>query len=139
MGTFRISASARNAAADAVRVLPDAGTGGKLRIYAGTQPAGPDSGIGGATLLAEIALAKPAFGAAAAGVVTLAGTPLSATASGTGTAAWFRIVDSSGTAVMDGAVGLSGSGAELILSATSLSAGITVTISSGTVTMPASN
>jgi hypothetical protein len=134
--TVFISAAARNAAADAITALVNAGAaGGKLQIRSGTQPAGPDAAATG-TLLAELALADPAFTAAAGGVATLAGTPRSATAVADGTASWFRILDSDGVARIDGSVGISS--ADLIVNTTAVSTGLDVEITDGTITMPAS-
>jgi hypothetical protein len=134
--TVFISTAARNAAADAVAGLVDGGSGaGKLQIRSGTQPAGPDSTATG-TLLAEITLDDAAFGAAAAGVATLAGTPLTVTAVASGTASWFRVLDSNSVAVLDGSVGVSG--ADLLVNTVTVSTGLDVEISDGTMTMPAS-
>jgi hypothetical protein len=133
--TTHISNASRSAAADAVVDLVDAGSGaGKIRIYTGTQPAGPDTAVGAQTLLAEVTLSDPAFGSASTGVATLAGTPLSATGVAAGTAAWFRMLDSNNVAILDGAVGTSG--AELNLNTTTISVGLTVTVTACTVTMP---
>lgn len=140
----RISTAARNALANAVTTLVDAGSAaGKLRVYTGSQPAGPGTTATG-TLLLEITLNDPSFGSASSGVITAAQSPaLSATASGTGTAGWFRILDSTeagstGLGVVDGSVTATGGGGDLTLSTTSLSSGLSVSITSLTVTMPAS-
>lgn len=134
--TVFISAAARNAAANAVAALVDGGAAaGKLQIRSGTQPAGPDSTATG-TLLAEITLHDGAFGTASAGVATLSSTPLSVTAVASGTASWFRVLDSNGVAVLDGSVGVSG--ADLIVNTVTVSTGLTVEITDGTMTMPAS-
>lgn len=134
--TVFISTAARNAAANAVTALVDGGSAaGTLQIRSGTQPAGPDSTATG-TLLAELTLADPSFGAAATGVATVAGTPLSVTAVAAGTATWFRVLDSNGVAVVDGSVGVSG--ADLIVNTATVSTGLTVEITDGTLTMPAS-
>jgi hypothetical protein len=99
----RLSTSARNAATDAISALVDADAGaGSIKIYTGSQPATPNTTATG-TLLATVVLADPAFGASSAGVAT--GTdPASVTAVGTGTAGWWRMLDNSGDAVMDGTV-----------------------------------
>jgi hypothetical protein len=50
---IKISTAARNAMADALVDLLDAGAGaGKIRIYDGTQPAGPGTAITTQVLLA---------------------------------------------------------------------------------------
>lgn len=133
---LKISNAARSAAADAIAALVDAGAAaGKLKIYSGSQPAGPDTAAAG-TLLATVTLASTAFGSASSGVATLAD-PDAVTGVAAGTAAWFRIEDSDGNGVIDGSVGTSG--ADLNLATTTISVGVSVDISSGgTITMPAS-
>ena len=130
---LRLATSARNAAADAIVDLVDAGAGaGTLRIYTGAQPATPNTAASG-TLLATVTLADPAYGAAATGVVTLTD-PGAVTGVADGTAGWFRVYDSNSNAVFDGACGTSG--AELNLNTTTISTGVTVDITGGTLTMP---
>lgn len=135
---LRLSAAARNAAATAIAALADAGSGpGVVEIRTGSQPASPADAATG-TLLVTVPLAAPAFGSVSGGTVALAGVPLSATASGSGTAGWFRIKDSSGVAVVDGTVSATSGGGDLELSTTSITTGLTVEITAGSVTMPAS-
>jgi hypothetical protein len=130
---LRIATSARNAAADAVVDLVDAGAGaGTLRIYTGSQPATPNTAATG-TLLATVTLVDPAFGSAATGVATLAD-PGAVTGAADGTAGWFRIYDSNSNAVLDGACGTSG--AELNLNTLTISTGVSFDITGGTITMP---
>ncbi|MGW4422536.1 hypothetical protein [Streptosporangium sp. NPDC004631] len=132
----RISTAARNAACDAVVDLADAGSGAaKIRVYTGTQPAGPGTAITTETLLAEFTLADPAFGSAASGVATLASTPRATTGVAAGTATWFRMLDSDNVAILDGSAGTSGT--ELILNTATVSIGVAVSLTSMTVTMPA--
>lgn len=135
--TIHISTAARNAAANAAVDLVDGGSGpGKIRIYSGTQPAGPDTAIGAQVLLAEAALSDPGFAGVVNGVKVLDNTPVPA---GTGlaaaTATWFRIVDSNNLAVIDGSAGTSGT--DLVLNTAAITVGVAVEITSGTITMPA--
>lgn len=135
--TLRVSNAARSSLADALRLLVDAGTGaGKIRVYSGSQPAGPDTAVSGQTLLAEFTLADPSFGAASNGVTTLASTPRTTTGLAAGTASWFRVLDSDNVAIVDGAVATSD--AELNLNTTTVSSGVNLEITGGTITMPAS-
>lgn len=133
---MRISTTARNAAADAIVDLIDAGAAaGTLKIYTGAQPATANTAASG-TLLATVTLADPAFGSAASG--TANGTdPAAVTGAAAGTAGWFRVADSNGNAVYDGAVTATGGGGELELSTTTISVGVTVDITALSVTMPA--
>lgn len=137
MVATRLSTAARNAAANAIVALVDAGpAAGTLQIRTGAQPASANDAPTG-TLLATFTLADPAFGAAVLGVATLDATPtLSTVGVADGTAGWFRIADSTGATVGDGAVGTVGQ--QLNLNTTTISTGLTVEITAGTATMPAS-
>lgn len=132
-----ISAAARNAMCDALVDLLDAGSGAAtLKIYTGTQPAGPGTAVGAQTLLGTLTCSDPAFGSASSGVATASAITSDTTADATGTAAWFRAADSNGTAIIDGSVGTSS--ADLILDSVSIIAGGTIAVTSWTITMPAS-
>ena len=103
---FDISNAAASAAADAVTALVNGGT---LRIYSGTKPAGPDTGLSGNTVLAELTFGNPAFGSASNGVATANSITADSSANATGTASFFRAFASNGTtAVFDGEVGTGG-------------------------------
>jgi hypothetical protein len=137
----RISNAAAIAACDAIVDLIDGGAGaGLLRIYDGTQPTDPDTAIGAQNLLAELTLSDPAFGAAAdaapGGRATASSITTDASANATGTASWFRVVTSAGTAIIDGSVGTSG--ADLNLNTTSIVLGASVAVTSWTFTVPES-
>ena len=136
---FKISNAAAKAACDAVVDLIDAGAGaGKIAIYDGAQPAGPDTAVTTQTKLAEPTFSDPAFGAAAdgnpGGVATANAISDDTNADNTGTAAWFRITDSDGNAIIDGSVGTVS--ADMVLNTTAIAAGSTVSLTAGTVTMP---
>jgi hypothetical protein len=135
----RLSTAARNAVADALAALVDAGpAAGTIQIRSGAQPATANDPATG-TLLATITVADPSFAAAVAGVATLDTTPvLSTTGVAAGTAGWFRVLDSTGATVMDGAITATAGGGELELNTTTISIGLTVQISAGTMTTPAS-
>jgi hypothetical protein len=99
-----------------------AGSAGMLQI--GTS--------GMSTVLASVTLQDPSF-TFATRTATLAGTPLSATASATGTAAAAQIVDKNGVVIISGlTVGTSGT--DIIVGSTSITSGETVTVTSGTIT-----
>jgi hypothetical protein len=130
---FKISNTSANAAANAVAALCNSG---KLRVYSGTQPADANTALSGNTLLAELAFGSTAFGSASAGVAT-ANAITSATAGNTGTATFFRVVESDGsTVVFDGSAGTAS--ADLVLGTTSIVSGATVSVSSLTYTQPES-
>jgi hypothetical protein len=118
---------------DAIRASYDAG---KLRIYSGSVPANADAALGGAVLLAELTLNATAFPAASGGVLTANAITSDTSADNTGTASFFRILDSGASTVLfQGAV--STSGAELNLNTTSIVAAALVGVSSLTITIPA--
>jgi hypothetical protein len=108
-----------------------AGTSALLRIYDGSRPA---TGGTATTLLAELTCNASAFAAAASsGVLTLNAISDEDDAPATGTATWFRIVQSNGTThVMDGSVGTES--ADLNLNSTSIVTGGTVSVTSFTIT-----
>jgi hypothetical protein len=137
--TIRLSVAARNAAADAIADLVDAGPGsGLLRIRTGTQPASADLAPTG-TLLATFTANDPAFGVSITGTATLVVIPaLSTTGIAPGDAGWFRLLDSTGATVLDGSVTASGGGGDLIMSTVTVSVGLTLQLTAGTITMPAS-
>jgi hypothetical protein len=125
---------------DAIVDSLDAGAGaGLLRIYDGTIPTDVDTAVGAQTLLAELTLSDPAFGAAAdvAGVgarATANAITGDTSANATGTASWFRAVDSSGNAKIDGTVGTSS--ADLVLGSVAIQSGVAVNVTSWTFTVP---
>ncbi|MFV2094829.1 hypothetical protein ACFHW1_04970 [Micromonospora sp. LOL_014] len=139
----RISTAARNAAADAIAALADGGSGaGVIRIYTGSQPAGPGSAATG-TLLATVTLNDPAFAAASSAEAALDVDPVpSGTAVASGTAGWFRLLDSTeagstGLGILDGSVTATGGDGDLTLATVTITTGLTVEITGGELTMPA--
>lgn len=125
-----LATTLRNAMLDQIKTALDAGAGAALiRIYDGTRPA---TGGTATTLLAELTCTDPSAGAAASGVLTFSSITQDSSANATGTATWFRMVDSAATFVMDGSVGTSGS--DLNLTSTSIVATQPVSITSATIT-----
>lgn len=139
MTATRISNACARAMCDALVDKVDQGSGaGKVRIYTASQPADPDTGIGAQTLLAELTFSDPAFGAAAdaapGGRATANAITSDSSADATGTAAWFRVLDSDNTALWDGDVGTGSH--DMVVNTTAFVAGAEVAITSWTVTMP---
>jgi hypothetical protein len=113
----------------------DAGTGaGKLRIYDGTggRPADADTAVTTQVLLAELTFSDPSISTNTGGVLTFDTITDDSSADATGTAVWFRVVDSDNNAVFDGDVSTSGS--DLNLNSTSITSGGTVSVTSFTIT-----
>lgn len=122
-----LSTTCRNGMLDAITTA--VGASGLLRIYDGTRPA---TGGAATTLLAELTCNATFAAAASSGVLTLNAITSDSSANATGTATWFRITTSGGTAVIDGNVGTSGS--DLNLNTTSIVSGGTVAVTSFTIT-----
>lgn len=110
----RYSLGFRDRALDAAL---DVLSGGYCDVYDGTQPADPDVAVSTQTKLARFALGSPAFAASSSAVKT-ANAVTSTTALASGTASWFRLVTSAGTAVLDGTVGASN--ADMLLAPTAV-------------------
>jgi hypothetical protein len=124
------STTVRNERLQRVQVNIDLGAGaGLFRIYDGTRPATCGTAT---TKLAELTFTDPCAPSASGGVLTMSAITADASADATGTATWFRCVDSTGTCCVDGAVGTSGS--DLNLNTTSINTGVQVSVSSFTIT-----
>lgn len=105
-----------------------------LRIYdaTGGTPANVGTALGSQVLLAELTCNATFAPAASGGVLTLNSITQDTSANATGTAAFFRLVTSGGTAVVQGTVGTSGQ--DLNLNSVSLSSGSAVSVTSFTIT-----
>lgn len=130
---LQIAASVRTAEADATGTLLN---NAKIRIYSGAAPADVDSAASG-TLLAELTMAADAFGAASDdgtnSTVTAASITDDSSADATGTAGYFRAVDSAGTTThMQGTVTAASGGGDMELTNTSITGGGVVSCSSFT-------
>jgi hypothetical protein len=131
-----ISNAARNAMVNALTTLLDAGAGAAtIKIYTGTQPAGPGTAVGAQVLLGTLTCSDPAFPTGSNGVATASAITADSSADATGTATWFRALDSNAVAIIDGSVGTSA--ADLILDSVSIVAGGTISVTSWVITMPA--
>jgi hypothetical protein len=108
---------------------------GFLDIYDSTgtgQPASPDTAVTTQVKLARLNLGATAFAAASGG--SKVGNAISATTGITGgTATWYRLVTSGGSAVADGSVGTATS--NLVLNATAIVTGAAVTVTAMTHSM----
>lgn len=128
--TIAYKTELRNSKLDAITALIDAGAGaGLIRIYDGTRPA---TGGVATTLLAELTMSDPSFPAAAAGIMSASAVTNDPSANATGTATWFRVVDSVGNFVMDGDAAISGS--DLSLNTTAITVGVTVSVTAFDIT-----
>lgn len=132
---MRIAEQVRDGACDGAVDETDVGAGtAVVEIYSGTAPGSIGTAPAG-DLLLSFDLPDPAFGAAAAGVATLQGTPIATTGITDGEAGYGRIVNKNGDAIMDSEdVGTAGN--TFTLSTTTVSTGLDVELTSGTITMP---
>lgn len=109
-----------------------------INIYDGSVPADADTAIAGQTLLAELTMSDPAFGAAQdamPGAVITADTITSdASANATGTATFLRILDSDSNVIMQMSVGEACE--DVNFNTTSFVMGGQIDITSLTVTVP---
>lgn len=129
---FQFSTGARNASLDAIETA--IGTSAILRIRSGTVPADCGTADSG-TVLATMNLPTDWMAAASGGSKGLSGTWQDASADAAGTAAHFRIYDSTGTTChIQGTVTATGGGGDMTLDNVSIASGQTVTITSFTIT-----
>lgn len=129
--TMQYSVAVRDAQNDAFETTVS--TTAKLQIRTGAQPATCATAASG-TLLVEMTLPSDWLAASSSGVKSKSGT-WSGTASGTGTAAHFRIVDNAGTTChQQGSVTATGGGGDMTVDNTSIASAQTVTVSSYSVT-----
>lgn len=133
----RISTSTRNALANAVTALLDAGVGpGYVEVRTGAQPATPDT-LATGTLLGTLTLSDPSFGAAVNGTITASAITGDAVADASGVAGWYRGFDSAGNPVIDGDITQADPGTgNMIMDNTTIVAGGTIDMTSWTITMP---
>lgn len=129
---LQLSVAVRNAQLDTLETT--VGTAPILRIRTGSPPANCGTADSG-TVLAEMTLPSDWMAAASSGSKAKSGTWEDLSANDTGTAAHWRIYDSSGaTCHLQGTCSGTGGGGDMELSSTSLVAGGTVTITTFTIT-----
>lgn len=129
--SFVLSTTARTAVANAT-ALNELLNNGHLHLYDGTAP-GPNSAPDG-TKLSDHTLPASGSNSAANGVLTL-GTVANVNAVATGTAQYFRLLQSdNSTVIAEGNVGTSG--ATITINTTSITSGGPVAVTGFTVTVP---
>lgn len=125
--TFQLSTNVRNAMGNTFEST--VGTGPLLRIRTGAPPANCAASRTG-TILVSITLPSDWLNAASNGQVTKLGT-WQGTASATGAAGYFEILDSTGTTChAQGTVTITGSGGDMTVDNTSIATSQTVTVTS---------
>lgn len=128
---IQLSVTLRNNRLD--QVESTTGTSAILRIYTGSPPVDCATAASG-TLLVSMTLPSDWMNNASSGSKTMLGT-WSASASGTGTAGYFRIWDSTPTNChLQGTVTATGGGGDMTVDNTSIASSQTVTVTSFTLT-----
>lgn len=129
--TIQLSTAVRNARVAAIETT--IGTSAKVEIRTGAPPATPATADSG-TLLVSYTLASD-WSSQTGGVLTFSGTPISQSATGTGTAGHYRIKDNAGTTChAQGTVTATGGGGDMTIDNTSIASGQTVQITAWTIT-----
>jgi hypothetical protein len=130
--TLQYSTTVRNAKLDAVETA--IGVSAILKIRTGAAPANCATADSG-TVLATANLPSDWMAAASGGTKALSGTWQDLSADATGTAAHWRIYDSSGTVChMQGTVTITGGGGDMTVDNTSFATGQAFTVTSFTLT-----
>lgn len=131
--TFQLSTATRNAALDQIETT--IGVTPILKLRTGAAPATCATADSG-TVVATMTLPSDWLAAASAGSKALSGTWQDASADAAGTAAHFRIYDSTGTTChIQGTVTISGGGGDMTLDNNVLAAGQQVTITAFTLSI----
>lgn len=130
---FQLSTATRNAALDQIETT--IGVTPILKLRTGAAPATCATADSG-TVVATMTLPSDWLAAASAGSKALSGTWQDASADAAGTAAHFRIYDSTGTTChIQGTVTISGGGGDMTLDNNVLAAGQQVTITAFTLSI----
>lgn len=118
------SAATASAMLDAIAARADAGAASALiRIYSGTMPINADAALAGNTLLAELVCTDPVAAAASNNTLTLSPITQDSSADASGTATFFRLMDSDGVVVLQGDITATGGGGALEMNTTAIIAG----------------
>lgn len=127
--TFRNNAATANGASGA-------STTGQIKIWSGTAPSDPDAAATG-TLLAHFLLTSSGgWSSASSGETHLVTVPLAGVVDASGTAGYYRLLDSGGNTLLQGSVTATGGGGDLTVGSTTITSGDTVQITSYGFTVP---
>lgn len=130
--SLQLSVAARNARLDAIETT--AGTGAIIKIRSGAAPASCATADSG-TALVSFTLPTDYFANASGGSKAMTGSWPTPAAVATGTAAHFRLYDSTGTTChLQGTVTATGGGGDMTVDNTSIASGQVVTITTFTLT-----
>lgn len=130
----RVSRAVSTTLVNDIKAALDAGAGAAtIKIYSGTMPATPETGITSQILLGTCTCTDP-VGTESGGTLTFSAIANDVAADATNTAAWARYATSAGTAIMDVNIGVVGSGSFIEMVTTSIVAGAPIAFTSGTLT-----
>ena len=136
MAIVRIATTLKNSMLTPVRDAIDAGAGaGTIKIYTSPMATLPSDAISTQTLLGTLTFSDPSGSSPTGGVFTASAITQDSSADATGTAAWARIADSTGTVVMDVDITATGGGGAMQMNTTSVVIGGPLLISALTVTL----
>jgi hypothetical protein len=105
-----------------------------IQIYTAPQPAGPATAISTQTLLGTLTCSDP-VGTVTSGVITFGAITQDSSADNTGTAAWARLKDGDGNAIMDIDVTVTAGSGALKLNTVDIIAGGPIAITSFAITV----
>lgn len=129
--TIQLSTAVRNARIAAIETT--IGTAARVSLRTGAPPATPATADSGTELI-RYTLASD-WSSQSGGVLTFSSTPISGTATGTGTAGHYRIYASDGTTCgAQGTITATGGGGDMTVDNTSITSGQTVQITGWTIT-----
>ncbi len=138
MANMRLAMGARNALADSLASLIDAGDGpGTITFYTGPQPANVNTAVDGQLLLGVLTCSYPVADRAIAGVLAFNAIAEDSAAAASGKAAWARIADSNGNAVIDCDVTGPQGGGTIEINSTDIVEGGPIRMRGFTITFPA--
>lgn len=127
-----LTIAAASAQAMGAALATDIGATATIEIRSGTKPATPETAASG-TLLATVAISGSFT---STGGVLTAADPASVAPAASGTAGYFRIKKSGGTAVLDGTVTATGGGGDMQLGSTTITTGVNIDLGVPTITVP---
>lgn len=129
---MQLSTESRNDMVNAATTLTD---GGSIVIYDGVPPGVSQPVVG--TLLGTLTIGTPGFAAAANGTALANAITGDTAADATGTASYYRVLDSLGAALHEGSISVTAGTGDMRLVDTAIQIGEPIEVSSWTLTQPA--
>lgn len=121
MATVRYATTLKNSMLTPIRDAIDAGSGaGTIKVYTAPMATLPSDAISTQTLLGTLTFSDPSGATPTGGTFTASAVTQDSSADATGTAAWARIQDSTGTVVMDVDITVTGGGGAMQMNTTAI-------------------